>query len=122
MLKDAKRAPKSPRRAPETSPTHGNHDPLALSTSQSLPGHDLSAFPSDDERREVLDGAARARSIGRVDVSEPPGVQNPNSGGVGAAILYSFLVFEPSRGSLGPLHFDPPGIPTKHQGLGIQAL
>ena len=113
MLKEAKRAPKTSPRAPVTSPTHRNHDPSALSTFQSLPSHDLSALPSDYERREALDGAARARSIGPVDVSELPGAQNSNSGGVEAAILDTFIVFEPPRGPLGPLHFDPPGIPTK---------
>ena len=119
MLKHTKRAPKTPPRAPETTPKRRNHDPSALSTFQSLPGHDLSALPSDYERREALDGAARARSIGPVDVSEPPGAQNSNSGGVEAAILDTFIVFEPPGGPLGPLHFDPPGIPTKRQGLAL---
>ena len=32
-----------------------SHDPSALSTFQSLPGHDLSALPSDYERREALE-------------------------------------------------------------------
>ena len=114
VLKEAKRAPKTPPRAPETSPKRRNQDPSALSTFQSLPGHDLSALPSDYERREALDGAARPRSIGPVDVSELQGAQNSNSGGVEAAILDTFIVFEPPEGPLGTLHFDPPGIPTKH--------
>ena len=111
--KKRKELPRRPPRAPETTPTHGNHDPSALSTFQSLPGHDLSALPSDYERREALERAAKSRSIGPVDVSEPQGAQNSNSGGVEAAILDTFIVFEPPRGPLGPLHFDPPGIPTK---------
>ena len=113
MPKEAKRVRKTPLRAPETTPTHGNHDPSALSTFQSLPGHDLSTLPSDYECREVLDGAAKPRSIGPVDVSEPQGAQNSSFGGVEAAILDTFIVFEPPEGPLGPLHFDPPGIPTK---------
>ena len=100
-------------RFPKYDKTNVNHDPTALSALQSLPGHDRSALPRDYERREALDGAARARSIGPVDVSEPPGAQNSNSGGVEAAILDTFIVFEPPRDPLGPLHFDPPGIPTK---------
>ena len=119
MFKEAKRPPKTPPREPETTPTHGNHDPLALTTFQSLPGHDLSALPSDYERREALERAAKSRSIGPVDVSEPQGAQNSNSGGVEAAILDTFIVFEPPEGPLGPLHFDPPGIPTKRPGEGI---
>ena len=111
--KKRKELPRRPPRAPETTPTHGNHDPSALSTFQSLPGHDLSALPSDYERREALERAAKSRSIGPVDVSEPQGAQNSNSGGVEAAILDTFIVFEPPRGPLGPLHFDPPGIPSK---------
>ena len=122
VRKEAKGAPKTPPRAPETTPKHGNHDPSALSTFQSLPGHDLSALPSDYECREALDGAARPRSIGPVDVSEPQGAQNSSFGGVEAAILDTFIVFEPPEGPLGPLHFDPPGIPTKRQGLGIRAF
>ena len=59
VLKEAEKAPKTPPRAPETSPKHRNHDPSALSTLQSLTSHDLSALPSDYERREALDGAAR---------------------------------------------------------------
>ena len=114
MSKEARRAPKTPPRAPKTTPEHGNHDPSALSTFQSLPGHDLSTLPSNYECREALDGAATPRSIGPVDVSEPQGAQNSSSGGVEAAILDTFIVFEPPRGPLGPLHFDPPGIPTKH--------
>ena len=78
--------------------------------------HDVMALPNDYERREALERAAKSRSIGPVDVSEPPGAQNSNSGGVEAAILDTFIVFEPPGGPLGPLHFDPPGIPTKHQG------
>ena len=116
MLKDTKRAPKTPPRAPETTPKRRNHDPSALSTFQSLPGHDLSALTSDYERREALDGAARARSIGHVDVSELQGAQNSNSEGVEAAILDTFIAFEPPEGLLGTLHFDPPSIPTKHPG------
>ena len=111
---EAKRVPKTPPGAPETTPKHRNHDPLALSTFQSLPSHDLSALPSDYERREALERAAKSRSIGPVDVSELQGAQNSNSGGVEAAILDTFIVFEPPRDPLGPLHFDPPGIPTSH--------
>ena len=118
--KEAKRAPKTPPRAPETSPKRRNHDPSALSTFQSLRSHDLSALPSDYERREALERAAKSRSIGPVDVSEPPGAQNSNSGGVEAAILDTFIVFEPPEGPLGPLHFDPPSIPTKLQVRGIR--
>ena len=92
-----------------------NHDPSALSTFQSLPGHDRSALPSDYECREAFEVAARARSIGPVDVSEPQGAQNSSFGGVEAAILDTFIVLETPGGPLGPLHFDPPGIPTKPQ-------
>ena len=120
--KEAKRAPKTPPRAPETNPKRRDYDPSALSTFQSLRSHDLPALPNDYERREALDGAARARSIGPVDVSEPQGAQNSSSGGVEAAILDTFIVFEPPRVPLGPLHFDPPGIPTKRQGAGIRAF
>ena len=120
MLKNTKRAPKTPPRAPETTPKRRNHDPSALSTFQSLRSHDLSALPSDYERREALEGAAKSRSIGPVDVSELPGAQNSNSEGVEAAILDTFIVFEPPEGPLGPLHFDPPSIPTKRQGRGIR--
>ena len=116
MLKEAKRAPKTPPRAPETSPKHRNHDPSALSTFQSLPSHDLSALPRDYERREALGGAAKSRSISPVDVSEPQGAQNSNSGRMEAAILDTLIVLKPPGGPLGPLHFDPPGIPTKLQG------
>ena len=98
MLKEAKRAPKTPPRAPETNPKRRNHDPSALSTFQSLRSHDLSALPNDYERREALERAAKSRSIGPVDVSEPPGAQNSNSGGVEAAILDTFIVFEPPEG------------------------
>ena len=114
MFKEGKRVPKTPPRALETTPKHGHHDPSALSTFQSLPGHDISALPSDYECREALERAAKSRSIGPVDVSEPQGAQNSNSGGVEAAILDTFIVFEPPEGPLGPPHFDPPGIPTKH--------
>ena len=79
-------------------------------------------LPSDYERREALAGAARPRSLGPVDVPEPQGAQNSNFGGAEAAIFDTFVVFEPPEAPLGPLHFDPPGIPTKLQGLGIQAL
>ena len=120
MLKEARRAPKTPPRAQKTTPEHGNHDPSALSTFQSLPGHDLSTLPSDYECREALDGAAKPRSIGPVDVSEPQGAQNSSFGGVEAAILDTFIVFEPPEGPLGPLHFDPPGIPTKRHVEGIR--
>ena len=113
MPKEARRAPKTPPRAQKTIPEQGNHDPSALSTFQSLPGHDLSTLPSDYECREALDGAARPRSIGPVDVSELQGAQNSSFGGVEAAILDTFIVFEPPGGPLGPLHFDPPGIPSK---------
>ena len=122
MPKEARRAPKTPPRAQKTTPEHGNHDPSALSTFQSLPGHDLSTLPSDYECREALDGAAKPRSIGPVDVSEPQGAQNSSFGGVEAAILDTFIVFEPPEGPLGPLHFDPPGIPTKRPGAGIRAF
>ena len=118
--KEAKRAPKTPPRAPETSPKRRNHDPSALSTFQSLRSHDLSALPSDYERREALERAAKSRSIGPVDVSQPPGAQNSNSEGVEAAILNTFIVFEPPEGPLGPLHFDPPSIPTKRHVEGIR--
>ena len=120
MFKEAQRAPKTPPRAPETRPKRRNHDPLALSTFQSLRSHDLSALLNDYERREALERAAKSRSIGPVDVSELPGAQNSNSGGVEAAILDTFIVFQPPEGPLGPLHFDPPGIPTKHPGRGIR--
>ena len=113
--KEAKRAPKTPPRAPETSPKRRDYDPSALSTFQSLRSHDLSALPSDYERREALERAAKSRSIGPVDVSEPPGAQNSNFGRVRAAILDTFIVLEPPGGPLGTLHFDPPGIPTKLQ-------
>ena len=114
--KKRKELPRRPPRAPETTPTHGNHDPSALSTFQSLPGHDLSALPSDYERRDALDGAARARSIGPVDVSELPGAQNSNSGGVEAAILETFIVFELPEGPLGALQVDAPQAPTDRDG------
>ena len=124
MLKDTKRAPKTPPRAPETTPKRRNHDPSALSTFQSLPGHDLSALTSDYERREALERAAKSRSIGPVgapvDVSKPPGAQNSNSEGVEAAILDTFIAFEPPEGLLGTLHFDPPSIPTKLHVRGIR--
>ena len=116
VRKEAKGAPKTPPRAPETTPKHENHDPSALPTFQSLRNHDLSALPSDYERREALDGAAKSRSIGPVDVSELPGAQNSKSGEVEAAILDTFIVFEPPEDPLGLLHFDPPGIPSKHPG------
>ena len=122
VLKETNRVPKTLPRAPETGPTRRNHDPLALLTFQSLPGHDLWTLPSDYERREALAGAARPRSISPVDVSELQGAQNSNSGGVEAAIIDTFIVFEPPAPPLGPLHFDSPGIPSKHQGLGIQAF
>ena len=115
MPKEGRRVPKTAPRAQKTTPEHDNHDPSALSTFESLPGHDLSALPSDYECREALDGAARPRSIGPVDVSEPQGAQNSSFGGVEAAILDTFIVLEPPGGPLGPLHFDPPGIPTKLQ-------
>ena len=115
MFKEAKRAPKTSPRASETSQEHRNHDSSALSTFQSPQSQHLSALPSDYERREALDGAARARSIGPVDVREPQGAQNSSFGGVEAAILDTFIVFEPPRGPLGPLHFDPPGIPSNLQ-------
>ena len=108
-----KRAPKTLPGAPETGPTRRTHDPPALSTFQSLPGHDLSTQPNDYERREALAGAARPRPIGPVDVSEPQGIQNSSFGGVEAAILNTFIVVEPPEVPLGALHFDPPGIPTK---------
>ena len=111
--KEAKRAPKTPPRAPETNPKRRDYDPSALSTFQSLRSHDLSALPSDYERREALERAAKSRSIGPVNVSELPGAQNSNSEGVEAAILDTFIVFEPPEGPLGPLQFDPPSIPTK---------
>ena len=98
VLKEAKRAPKTHPRAPETSPKRRNHDPSALSTFQSLRNHDLSALPSDYERREALERAAKSRSIGPVNVSEPPGAQNWNSGGLEAAILDTFI----TSGGLGP--------------------
>ena len=91
--KEAKRAPKTPPRAPETSPKRRDYDPSALSTFQSLRSPDLSALPSDYECREALDGAARPRFIGPVDVSELQGAQNSNFGGVEAAILDTFIVF-----------------------------
>ena len=118
--KEAKRAPKTPPRAPETNPKRRDYDPSALSTFQSLRSHDLSALPSDYERREALERAAKSRSIGPVDVSELQGAQNSNSEGVEAAILDTLIVFEPPEGPLGPLHFDPPGIPTKRPGRGIR--
>ena len=114
MPTEARRAPKTSPRAQKTTPKQGNHDPSALSTFQSLPSHDLSALPSDYERREALERAAKSRSIGPVDVSEPQGAQNSSFGGVEAAILDTFIVFEPPRDPLGPLHFDPPSIPTGH--------
>ena len=77
------------------------------------PSRDLSALPRDYERRDALERAAESRSIGPVDVPELQSAQNSNSGGVEAAILDTFIVFEPPRAPLGPLHFDPPGIPTK---------
>ena len=49
----------------------------------------------------------------RIDVPEPQGAQNSNSGRVEAAILDTFIVLEPPEGPLGTLHFDPPGISTK---------
>ena len=118
-VKKPEEPPGRPPRAPETTPTHGSYDPSALPSFQSLPGHDLSALPSDYERREALERAAKSRSIGPVDASKPQGAQNSNFGGVEAAILYTFVVFEPPGKSLGPLHFDPPGIPTKHPSEGI---
>ena len=118
--KSSQDAPTTPPRAPETRPTRRNHDPSALSTFQSLRSHDQSALPSDYERREALERAAKSRSIGPVDVSEPPGAQNSNSEGVEAPILDTFIVFELPEGPLGPLQFDPPGIPSKHQGRGIR--
>ena len=42
-------------RKEKTTPEQGNHDPSALSTFHSLPGHDLLALPSDYECREALD-------------------------------------------------------------------
>ena len=76
--KEARRAPKTPPRAPDTSPKHRNHDPLALSTFQSLPSHDRSALPKDYERREALEKAIKSRSICPVDVSKLQGAQNSN--------------------------------------------
>ena len=90
-----------------------------MSTFHTLTGHDRSALPNDYDCREALDRAARPRSIGPVDVSEPQGAQTLNSGGVEAAILDTFIVFEPPGGPLGPLHFDPPGIPTKRHVEGV---
>ena len=109
-----------PKSSPSHDPRYIHRFPSLQEPSRRSPGHDLSALSSDYERREALDGAARARSIGPVDVSEPPGAQNSNSGGVEAAILDTFIVFEPPEGPLGPLHFDPPGIPSKRPGRGIR--
>ena len=47
----------------------------------------------------------KSRSIGPVNVSEPQGAQNSNSGGLEAAILDTFITFEASRGATTP--FDP---------------
>ncbi|MDA8583306.1 hypothetical protein N9L68_03710 [bacterium] len=91
---------------------HRNHDPSALSTLQILPIHDRSALPSDYERREAFEKAANSQSIGPVNVSEPQGAQNSNSGRAEAAILNTFIFLEPPEGPLGSLQ---PGIPTKHQ-------
>jgi len=121
-LKIPKEFPRRLQEHQKRPPKRINHDPSALSTFQSLRSHDRSALPSDYERREALERAAKSRSIGPVDVSEPPGAQNSNSGRVRAAILDTFIVLEPPGGPLGTLHFDPPGIPTKRQGLGIRAF
>ena len=104
--KKRKELPRRPPRAPETTPTHGNHDPSALSTFQSLPGHDLSALPSDYERREALERAAKSRSIGPVDVSEPQGAQNSNSGGLEAAMFNTSMTI----GRLEPPHASHPDL------------
>ena len=86
------------------------------------PSRDLSALPRDYERRDALERAAESRSIGPVHVPELQSPQNSNAGGLEAAILDTFIVFEPPGGPLGPLHFDPPGIPTKRPGRGIRAF
>ena len=96
MLKGAYRSQKSSEYAPKNTninAEHGHLVPLALSTFQSLPGHDLSALPSDYECREVFDGAARPRSIGPVDVSELQCAQNSSFGGVEATILDTLIGF-----------------------------
>ena len=108
-------APKTSPRAPETSPKRRTHGPSGLSTFQSFQTHDLSALPSDYDRREALERAAKSRSIGPVDASEHPGAQILNSEGVEAAVHDTFIVLELPGPTLGTLHFDPPGIPTKRQ-------
>ena len=113
MPREGEKASKTPPRAPETNPKRRNHDHSALSTFQSFPNHDLSALPNDYERRNAPEITATSRSTGPVNVSEPQGAQNSSFGRVEAAILDTFIVFEPPGGSLGPLHFDPPGIPAK---------
>ena len=79
-----------------------SHDLSALSTFQSLRSHDLSALPSDYERREAFERAAKSRSIGPVGVWRQRPLQNSSSGGVGAAILETFITLEASQGTTTP--------------------
>ena len=63
-------------------------------------------------RREL----PKSRSIGPVGVWRPRPLQNSSSGGVGGAILDTFITFEASHGATGP--FDPPAPDLIVGGLG----
>ena len=104
----------SPQEAPRSTPIH---DPSALSTFQSLSSQHPSALPRLFEAlgaTKITIGSVgvpeppgspskhpKSRFI-LVDVSEPQGTQNSNSGGPGA-ILYTFIIFETSQGVTSPI-------------------
>ena len=51
----------------------------------------------------------KSRSIGPVGVWRPRPLQNSSSGGLGAAILHTFITFEASQGVTSPIH-----VPATH--------
>ena len=76
----------------------------------------LEEFGSSTSLSWRLRELPKSRSIGPVGVWRPRPLQNSSSGGVGGAILETFITFETSQGATTPI--DPPAMDLIVKGLG----
>ena len=77
----------------------------------------LEVFGSSTSLSWRLRELPKSRSIGPVGVWRPRPLQNSSSGGVGAAILDTFITFEASQGVTSPIR--PPATDLIVGGLGL---